>query len=102
MLKSSVNFQKIRIYLPKLSFLVLFLFIFIFAYLLLLDTVSNSQHQAIKQLSQQVEFPKTQQLALSFLEQPAVNKKQYFQLIRAFQYEKQNIKVYPALDPNRR
>ena len=72
----------------------------IFAYLLLLSAPSFSQQQNIQLLAKQEEFPKTQQFAQQLLVDHQLNKKYYFQLVYAYQYEKNGIKNYPALDPS--
>ncbi|MEB3766331.1 hypothetical protein [Acinetobacter sp. MD2] len=85
-------------------YLVVFIIVgvFSFAYVLLLSPIQSAQYIQIQQFSLMGQYPQTQSLAKSLLEQSAINKQQYFRLLRAFQYEQQGIQQYPALDPQRR
>lgn len=88
-------------YVPHFITILFIFFIIVFSYIILKSPVTSSQLQQIHTLSQQVELPQTQSLARQVLLQSLVNKKQYLQVVHAYQYEKKNIQTYPALDPNR-
>ena len=93
--------QDWQTYVPHFITISFTFIVIIFSYVILKSPVNFVQLQQIHVLSQQVELPKTQRLAQQVLLQSLVNKKQYFQVVHAYQYEKKNIQTYPALDPNR-
>ncbi|MEB3752939.1 hypothetical protein [Acinetobacter sp. MD2(2019)] len=84
-------------------FIVFLVFIvLVLGYLLLTAPIQTTQFSNIQQLASMGQYPQTQSLASSLLQQPQINKQQYFRLIRAFQYEQRAIQHYPALDPEHR
>ena len=93
--------QDWQTYVPNFITISFIFIVIVFSYVILKSSVSSAQLQQIHALSQQVELPQTQTLAKQVLSQSLVNKKQYFQVVHAYQYEKKNIQTYPALDPNR-
>ena len=93
--------QDWQTYVPHFITISFTFIVIIFSYVILKSPVSSAQSQQIHALSQQVELPQTQRLAKQALLQSLVNKKQYFQVVHAYQHEKKNIQTYPALDPNR-
>lgn len=68
------------------------------ATLALIRPITPTQYQHITQYSQQAAYPKTQQLALHLRQQQQISIAEYFRFLRAYNFEKQHIKEYPAVD----
>ena len=72
--------------------------VIIFVYFLSICPIQDKQYAAIEKLTYSAQYPKTQLLATQALAQPELTQWQYFKILRAYQYEKNLIQKYPALD----
>lgn len=92
--KAKVSFQYFS------HFLVVFIILFfiIFVYFLSVCPIQSKQYDVIEKLAQSEQYPKTQHFADHLLKQPDLTQWQYFQVMRAYQYEKMMITRYPAVD----
>lgn len=68
------------------------------SFLALKRPINPQQYKNIIQYSEQASFPKTQQLAKHLQKQERIEVYQYFHLLRAYHFEHQHVKEYPAVD----
>ena len=74
--------------------------VIIFAYFLSICPIQSHQYDVVENLAHSAQYPKTQHFAIQLLQQPNLTQWQYFQVIRAYQYEKTITMRYPALNTN--
>ncbi|RZG84024.1 hypothetical protein EXE10_10150 [Acinetobacter sp. WCHAc060033] len=103
MLKFKDYFQKLYRSFPLERFLNFFVAcmivgMIILATLALLRPISPTQYKNVLAYSDQAAYPKTQVLAKKLSQQERISVAEYFRLLRAYYYEKQGIKKYPAVD----
>ena len=96
-------FQKLYFSFPLENFLNIFVVCVIAAMIFLASLalsrpINSAQYQSIHQYSQQAALPKTQQLAQHLQQQEQISRAEYLRLLRAYHFEKQRIKEYPAVD----
>ena len=102
--------QKIKDYFQKLfysfpvekilnSFVVVIIVLMIsLATLALLRPISPEQYQYVIQYSQQAAYPQTQNIANQLRHQDRVCVADYLRLLRAYHFENQRVREYPAVD----
>lgn len=67
----------------------------IFSGILLSSDVTQEQYREIQTMAKQIDYPQTQTMAYHLLTNEVIRKNDYFRLVRAYQFETKNIKVYP-------
>ncbi|MHA3051271.1 hypothetical protein [Acinetobacter sp. ANC 4640] len=76
------------------------LLVIVFVYFLSICPIQSHQYDVVEKLAQSAQYPKTQHFAIHLLQQSHLTQWQYFQAIRAYQYEKTATTRYPALNTN--
>jgi len=103
MQKFKVHFQKFYSSFPLENILNFFVVavivvIIILATLALHRPITSKQYTDVIQYSQQAAYPKTQLIALQLRQKDEICVLEYLRLLRAYSYENNHIKQYPALD----
>jgi hypothetical protein len=64
----------------------------------LLRPISPEQYQYVIQYSQQAAYPQTQNIAKQLQHQDQISVADYLRLLRAYHFEHQRVREYPAVD----
>ncbi|MBJ9954223.1 MULTISPECIES: hypothetical protein [unclassified Acinetobacter] len=102
--------QKIKDYFQKLCYsfpvekilnsfvVVIITLMIVLATLALLRPISPEQYQYVIQYSQQAAYPQTQNIANQLRHQDQICVADYLRLLRAYHFENQRVREYPAVD----